>query len=189
MLLRDNVSQEDEILFFQFTDEKLKRKREILSKPVNQHTGGCIRFILTMSKTGPQAQQLNQNEPGSRSFAVVNIDYEDPFVTTSTKNRCVLVLTNKFKEVCYSQGARKTTAIYVVCAIKDVVLDFGAPIRIFSDRGTSRFSKDFCDPLDFRHTLNSPRHPQFNVLVVRTYRTLPFKLICIIKKDEIGIYS
>ncbi|XP_051173489.1 uncharacterized protein LOC127289546 [Leptopilina boulardi] len=161
-------------------DRTVEKIREFYFFPgmyryVRQHVRSCIQCILSKAKTGCQAGQLHPINPGTRPFAKVHVDHVGPFVTTASKNTHALVLTDTLTRFVICKPVRDTKASNVIRVLEDVILDFGAPERIISDRGTCFTSKaflDFCMKHGIKHTVNSPRHPQANGLVERTNSTL-----------------
>ena len=132
-------------------------------------------MFTNKEKCGHQAGLLHPIPPGIRPFAVVHVDHEGPFVTTARKNTHILVATDEFTRFVFIRPVRRTGFAPVIKVLEDFILDFGAPIRFITDRGTyftSRLFEEFCAQHGIRHTLNSPRHPEANGMVERTKNTL-----------------
>ncbi|KAL7287545.1 hypothetical protein TKK_0018368 [Trichogramma kaykai] len=82
---------------------------------------------------------------------------------------------------------RDTKTANVVKSLEQFLCDFGAPVRIISDRGTCFTSKnfgEFCNKHGIKHILTSPRHAQANGQVERVNAVLvPLMQSFIERKD------
>lgn len=146
-----------------------------MKRYVRQHIQSCIDCLVTKSRPGRQPGQLHPIPPGNRPFATVHIDHVGPYVSSSRKNKYVLVIVDNLTKFCVLKAVRDTKVSNVLKMMDEFVLTYGAPERIISDRGTCftahKFG-EFCDQHGIRHVLNSPRHPRANGQVERLNATL-----------------
>lgn len=162
------------------TDRTLAKMKERYFFPgmrayVKRHIRACLQCALTKPLTGRQAGLLHPIVPGKRPFETINIDHEGPFVTSVRKNKYIFAIVDNLTKYVVVKAVRDTSVRPVIRVLDDFVLDFGAPLRIISDRGTcytSRKFAEFCEKHGIEHVLNSPRHAQANGQVERMNRTL-----------------
>lgn len=132
---------------------------------VRFHIKACIECILNKNKVGKQEGVLHPISPGKRPFETVNIDHLGPFITTPRRNQYVFAIIDNLTKFAVIYPVRNVTSKITVEKMEHFVNQFGAPIRIISDRGTSFTSGDFGDFIKkhgIKHVLNSSRHPQAN---------------------------
>lgn len=142
---------------------------------VKRHIRSCLQCIACKSKPGRQAGELHPIPPGHRPFAVVHVDHLGPLASSTLGNKYVFALVDNLTKFAIIRAVRNTKTSHVIRVLEEVVRDYGAPIRLISDRGTSFTSKafeHFCLKHGIRHTVNSPRHPQANGQIERLNATL-----------------
>lgn len=111
---------------------------------------------------------------------MIHIDHVGPFVTSTKGSKYVLGMIDTLTKFAVFEPVRNTSAVATIKKLDKFVNQYGAPIRIISDRGTCFTSKafeEFCTKHGIKHTLNSSRHPQANGLIERMNRTLLPSLI------------
>lgn len=142
---------------------------------VRRHIASCIECILSKNKVGKQDGELHPIPVGKRPFEVINVDHLGPFVTSSMKNKYILVAICNFTKFCQLYAVRDVKTSTTIRQLEKFVEKFGAPLRIISDRGTA-FTADkfeiFCKNHGIKHTLNSARHAQANGQVERLIQTI-----------------
>ena len=142
---------------------------------VKQHIGACLHCLMAKTQTGKQPGELHPIPPGTRPFAAVHLDHLGPFVTSSKGNEYILVIVDNLTKYLRLEALRSTNADNVVRRMENFVLEFGAPERFITDRGTCFTSAkfgEFCQKHGIDHSLNSPRHAQANGQVERANPTL-----------------
>lgn len=140
-----------------------------------KHIKACVQCAISKGQSGRQKGELHPIPAGDRPFALIHVDHTGPFVTSKSGNKYILVIVDNLTKYVVFQATRDTKTRSVIRALEKLVDNFGAPVRIVSDRGTCFTSKHFSDfrkRHGIRHTLNSPRHPQANGLVERMNSTL-----------------
>lgn len=146
-----------------------------MKRYIKQHIGACLHCLLNKPKVGRQAGQLHPIPPGDRPFAVVHMDHVGPLVTSIRGNKYVLALIDNLTRFAVLKATKDTKTTGVTRLLNEFILQFGAPARIITDRGTCFTSKQFeevCLHHGIRHVLNSPRHAQANGMVERLNGTL-----------------
>nr|AKD28027.1 pol polyprotein [Glypta fumiferanae] len=142
---------------------------------VKRHIRSCLHCTACKAKPGRQAGELHPIPPGHRPFATIHVDHMGPFVTSARGNKYVFVIVDNLTKFVIVRAVKNTKTVPVLRILDEFVREYGAPLRIVSDRGTCFTSKQFeqfCDKHGIRHTLNSPRHPQANGQVERWNATL-----------------
>ena len=142
---------------------------------LRQHVGGCLHCLLSKPKVGRQAGQLHPIPPEERPFALIHVDHLGPFVTSSKKNKYVLVVMDNLTRFAILKASRDTKSTGVVRFLNEFVMQYGTPRKIVTERGTfftSKQFKDACQRHGISHTLNSPQHLQANGMVERLNATL-----------------
>lgn len=142
---------------------------------IRRHIQACLHCIACKSKPGKQAGELHPIPPGHRPFAVIHMDHMGPFVTSARGNKYVFVIVDNLTKFAIVRAVRDVKIAGVLRILEEFVREYGAPLRVISDRGTSFTSKQFeqfCQKHGIKHTLNSPRHPQANGQVERWNATL-----------------
>lgn len=113
--------------------------------------------------------------PGKRPFAVIHIDHEYPILTTPMKIQYSFVVTDSLSKNVFIRAVRNTATVHMVRQLEDLILDYGAPERIISDRGLclrSEKFREFWVKHGIHLTLNFVTHPQVQGQVERTNNTL-----------------
>lgn len=132
---------------------------------IRQHVRACFQCIATKSTPGRQPGELHPIPPGKRPFHTVHIDHVGPFTRSAKGNKFVLVAVDNLTKFVVLKAVRDTKASNVVKCMDELVCDFGAPVRIVSDRATCFVSEkfgDFRNQHGIQHVLTSPRHAQAN---------------------------
>ncbi|XP_015118991.1 uncharacterized protein LOC107042459 [Diachasma alloeum] len=157
-----------------------------MKKYLRQHIGACLHCILTKSTTGKQPGELHLILPGSKPFDAIHVDHLGPFITSSRGNTHLLVVIDNLTKSVWMVPVKNTKANTTVRQMEELVMNFGAPGRVVSDRSTcftsEKFAK-FCRRHGISHTLTSPRYAQVNGQVERVNRTL-LPVICAILHPE-----
>ncbi|KAJ8915909.1 hypothetical protein NQ315_015524 [Exocentrus adspersus] len=194
------TTTEDEILLYQTVDQDLQRKINILKKNKEERTlyekgevkdyvlregilykqdQGRLLYVIpkpmrkSLAESSQESYILSNLE--GKPFDVVHIDHLGPFVTSSRKNKYILVIIDNLTKFVRLEATRDTKADGVVKKLEDFVLDFGALTKIISDRATcftSQKFEAFCRKHGIKHVLNSPRHAQANGQVEIVNRTI-----------------
>lgn len=160
-------------------DRSIQKMREHYFFPgmrayIKRHIRACLQCIMSKALTGKQAGMLHPIPPGKRPFETINIYHEGPFVTSSRKNKYAFAAIDNFTKYVVLKAVRDTAVNSVVRVLEDFVLDFRAPRRIISDRGTDVTSKKFSEFVKkhgIEHVLNSPRRTQANRQIERLNHT------------------
>lgn len=100
MLVRDHDLQSHQGL-----DRTVARMREFdyfpgVHRYAKQYVQACIGCIMTKMKRGRQPGELHPMPPGHRPFATVHIDHVGPYVTSSRKNKYILVIVDNLTKFC-----------------------------------------------------------------------------------------
>ncbi|CAB0040128.1 unnamed protein product [Trichogramma brassicae] len=155
---------------------------------IKQHVHSCFHCLASKTRPGRQLGELHPIPPGKRPFHTIHIDHVGPFVRSSRGNKFVFVLIDNLTKFVILVAMRDTKTANVVKSLEQFVCDFGAPVRIISDRGTcftsSKNFGEFCNKHGIKHILTSPRHAQANGQVERVNAVLiPLMQSFIERKD------
>ncbi|CAB0039370.1 unnamed protein product [Trichogramma brassicae] len=110
---------------------------------IKQHVHSCFHCLASKTRPGRQLGELHPIPPGKRPFHTIHIDHVGPFVRSSRGNKFVFVLIDNLTKFVILVAMRDTKTANVVKSLEQFVCDFGAPVRIISDRGTCFTSKNF----------------------------------------------
>jgi len=146
-----------------------------MKRYVRRHISMCFECLVNKVPGGKRQGLLHPIPSGKRPFAIVHLDHLGPFVTSSKRNKELLVIIDNMTRFVRLYPVKDTSAKNVLKSLKDFVEDFGLPYRMISDRGSCYTSKDFerfCNENGILHTLNSTSHPRANGMVERTNRTI-----------------
>lgn len=142
---------------------------------VKVHIRNCLECILAKGKSGRGEGELHPIEPGRRPFETIQVDHLGPFVSTNKNNKYLLVIMDNLTRFVKLKPVKNVEARTTVKMIEEFVMQFGAPERIISDRGTAFTGEAFKEMIQrhgIKHILISARHPQANGLVERMNRTI-----------------
>lgn len=146
-----------------------------MKRYVRRHISMCPDCVLTKCPAGKVPGELHPIPPGTRPFDVIHVDHLGPFVRSRRGRSYLLVITDNFTRYTQLCPSSNTKAMGVVKSLEGIFKKFGIPKRVTTDRGTAftaQCFKEYCSKLGVKHTLNSPRHPQGNGMVVRVNRVL-----------------
>lgn len=114
--------------------------------------------------------------PSTEPLTEVNVDILGPLPKSLSRNRYILVFTDRFSKVVRCVALRKITAVTVASALIEVwVASYGPPDILLSDQGSQFMSKFFlavCRSLGIETRESTPYHPQTNGQVERYNRTI-----------------
>lgn len=142
---------------------------------VKQHILSCVECLYQKDKSGAKGIELHPIEKIPIPQHTWHIDHLGPFVKSSRKNSYIIVFTDAFTKYVHFRPAKDTSTKFVIKAIDDIIIHFGTPTRIITDRGTAFTSNTFeryCKDLNISHILNATATPRANGQVERTNRTL-----------------
>ena len=104
------------------------------------------------------------------------IDILGPLPRTTTGNRFVVVMTDRFSKLCRFRALRTITAEKLARTFaEEWVFVYGPPQSLLSDNGpqfTAKLFREACRLMGVRNVYTSTYHPQTNGLVERMKRTL-----------------
>ncbi|GBO16206.1 hypothetical protein AVEN_14345-1 [Araneus ventricosus] len=147
----------------------------------------CFECLVNKVPSGKRQGFLHPISTGLRPFAIVHLDHLGPFVTSSKRNKELLVMIDNMTRFVRLYPVGDTLSKNVLKSVTSFVEDFGLPNRIISDREscfTSHEFQRFCDENGILHTLNSTTsHPQGNGMVERVHGTILSTIVTSMKKD------
>lgn len=141
-------------------------------------------------KTPPlrPAGLLHPLTPPASPFDRVGIDLLGPFPTSSLDNRWIAVAIDYATRYAITKPLYSSTAVDVAQFIlEEVILKYGAPRQLLSDRGrpfVSRIVAEILNLCSVVHKKTTAYHPQTNGLVERINRTLADMLAMYISADH-----
>ncbi len=146
-----------------------------LYQSVNDHVRSCVKCI---AKKTPRVKKAGLMQPilANKPLEIVGVDILGPLPTTVRRHRYILVFSDYFTKfpICFPLKDIKAVTI-ANKLLFGVILEYGAPSRIVSDRGSQFMSEIFqevCKAAESRHSPSTAFHPQTNGLVERFNHTL-----------------
>lgn len=142
---------------------------------VKKYVKACLNCLYYKSSGGRQPGYLHPIDKISVPFHTLHLDHVGPFVKSSSKNTQILAIIDGFTKFCILEPVRDTKTRHVIKALEKLIVIFGVPTRIISDRGTSFTShgfSSFCKELGIKHILNAVATPRANGQCERLNRTL-----------------
>ncbi|GBM21660.1 Transposon Tf2-8 polyprotein, partial [Araneus ventricosus] len=158
-----------------------------MKRYVRRHISMCFECLVNKVPSGKRQGFLHPIPTGRRPFAIVHLDHLGPFVTSSKRNKELLVVIDNMTRFVRLYPVRDTSSKNVLKSVKSFVEDFGLPNRKISDRGscfTSHEFQRFCGENGILHTLNSTSHPQGNGMVERVHRTILSTIVTSMENDD-----
>ncbi|GBM64359.1 Transposon Ty3-G Gag-Pol polyprotein [Araneus ventricosus] len=158
-----------------------------MKRYIRHHISMCFECLVNKVPSGKRQGFLHPIPTGRRPFAIVHLDHLGPFVTSSNRNKELLVMIDNMTRFVHLYPVRDTSSKNVLKSVKSFVEDFGLPNLIISDRGscfTSHEFQRFCGENGILHTLNSTSHPQGNGMVERVHRTIFPTIVTSMEKDD-----
>ncbi|KMQ82260.1 polyprotein of retroviral, partial [Lasius niger] len=147
----------------------------------------CFECLVNKVPGGKRQGLLHPIKPVRRPFAIIHMDHLGPFVTSSKRNKELLVVIDNLTRFVQLYPLKDTSAKNVVKTLVSFVEAFGLPERIISDRGpcfTSNELEKYCAENGIAHTLNSTAHPQGNGMVERANRTIISAIVTSMESKE-----
>jgi hypothetical protein len=126
----------------------------------------------------------------SELFDTFHCDFVGPLNVTKTGNRYILVAVERASKMVIAKACKETTSSVVMDFLKnEIILKFGFPAVIVTDRGTSFTSsvtEDFLKKNAIEHIRTTSYHPQSNGQVERYNGSLKSVLgkLCRQRKEE-----
>lgn len=146
-----------------------------LRRYARRHIAGCLTCLVNKVPAGKKPGELHPIPPTSRPFERIHADNLGPFVKSSRGYLHILVIIDSFSRFVCLYALKSTKAAAVIPCMEDLILKYGVPKTLVTDRGTCFTAKgfeDYCSTKGINHVLNSPRHPQGNGMVERVNRTI-----------------
>lgn len=137
---------------------------------VKRHISTCVECLFNKEKRSGQGIELHPIEKVPIPQHTWHIDHIGPFTKSSRKNAYVVVMVDAFTKYVNLKAVKDTSAKFVVRAIDEVIIHFGSPVRIITDRGTaftSNYFQKYCSNLNIKHILNATATPRANGQVER----------------------
>ena len=114
--------------------------------------------------------------PAQAPLEYVAIDILGPLPRTTSKQKYLLCITDRYPKMVRTVPLKNVTAATVATAFcEQWVLHYGSPVRLLSDNGgqfTSKFFQDICAILGTQKLFKTAYHPQTNGQVERFNHTI-----------------
>lgn len=153
------------------------------TKDVEQHCQVCSSCQSVKRRRGPlrDAEQLklfSAHEP----FQLISIDIVGPLPQTTTGDRYIVSMIDKFSRYCMLVPVQDIKALTVVKALEKWITVFGAPYSILSDNG-SQFTSELYALYAKQHGVKlrftTAYHPECNGQIERLHRWIKERLALI----------
>lgn len=162
------VKFHDQIHDWRGTDGAQNQGAVLVWRNETIHSSTCptvYRMYIEQDSCRKESGELHPIPPSSRPFERVHIDHMEPLVKSTMGNVYILVADDSFTKFVRLWAVKNTGTRSIVRSLEDLLLDYGLPEHIVSDRGTgftSQVFNEFCRVRGIIHTLNSTRHPLAN---------------------------
>lgn len=146
-----------------------------MTRFIRKYIKSCLQCSFGKGNFGKSEGELHPIEKAAIPMHTLHADHLGPFVKTRKGNTYVLVVIDSFTKFVFAKAAKNCSSMETIRLLKEILTQFGNPVRIITDRGkafTSRYFKQFSQELQFRHTLNAIASPRSNGQVERVNRTL-----------------
>lgn len=131
---------------------------------------------------------LQPLHPPLSPFQRLGVDFLGPFPLSRTDNRWIAVAIDHTTRYAITRALPTSTAVDLANFIlEDVILKYGAPRELLSDRGRSFLSRvvsEILQSCSVRHQVTTAYHPQTNGLTERLNRTLSDMLSMYVSSDH-----
>jgi transposase InsO family protein len=140
-------------------------------------------------KGGPHSgeQVTHPIPPVALPFERWGIDFLQNLTTTRSENNHVITLIDYCTRWVIAKPVPRMTAEEVIKFLyNDVILNYGVPFEIISDRGSAFLSdsvQQFFNSYQIKHLASTPYHPQTNGMVESMHRMLNHAITCAVDGD------
>ncbi|KAF8774815.1 Retrovirus-related Pol polyprotein like [Argiope bruennichi] len=134
----------------------------LMTSYIKQHIRQCVVCAYSKVPGGKSQGKLNAISPGSRPFEVIHMDFLGPFVTSTSRNKELLVFIDNMTKFVRLRPCPSCSTKNVLKYLDEFTNDFGCPRRIVTDRGScfsSSLFEDYCKQFGIKHKLNSSQRP------------------------------
>jgi len=152
-----------------------------MNKDIKNYIKSCHQCALSQHSAPPKAEMKSTVSEVTRPFERWHFDIIGPLPASSCGNKYVFVAQDAFSKWPEASAVKTcpTTQTITEWLQQNVVLRFGTPSEIMTDRGSQLESKEFRDWIQdngISHLLASPYHHQTNGVVERFNGTLESKI-------------
>ncbi|KAF8791696.1 Retrovirus-related Pol polyprotein like [Argiope bruennichi] len=142
---------------------------------IKQHIRQCVVCAYSKVSGGKGQGKLNSISPGSRPFEVIHMDFLGPFVTSTSRNKELLVFIDNMTKYVRLRPCPSCSTKNVLKYLDEFTNDFGCARRIATDRGScfsSSLFEDYCKQFGIKHTLNSKSHKDSDKILPEVQRCI-----------------
>jgi Integrase core domain len=158
-----------------------------MSSDTTRFFKGCPSCCQSTLKNQKRARKLRLLPP-TAPLEQVAIDVLGPLTKTRSGNRCLLVMTDRFRKVTRAATMKGVTAEETAQAFLDVwVSSYGVPMFLLSDNGgdfISRFFQRVTQVMSIHHLFTAAYHPACNGQAERFNAYILDKLRTFIDEDQ-----
>lgn len=154
---------------------------------VRVHIKSCLECLMTKQPGGKKPGLLHTPKLPSRPMEKLHIDHLGPFVKSTRGKSHLFVIVDAYTRYVKLYPVVSTTSAETVRCLEKFILQFGAPRKIVSDRGTAFTAKhfqEFCNKYGIEHQLIAAHYPQANGAAERQMRSIVPLIITTMKSDE-----
>lgn len=146
-----------------------------MTRFIRKYLNSCIHCAYGKGNYGKTQGELHPIEKIPIPMHTLHVDHLGPFVKTRRGNAYVLVVIDAFTKFVFARPVKNCGSVETIKHLKEIISQFGNPVRVITDRGkafTSRYFKQFADENHFKHVLNAIASPRSNGQVERVNRTI-----------------
>jgi hypothetical protein len=152
-------------------------------------------FIRECSKCQLNAQDrpvtvpVRPVPPSALPFDRWGLDFVQDLPETKNGNRHIITAIDYGTRWVVAKAVKSRTTAEMASFLYDLLMNYGAPYEIITDRASSLLSdtlREYTDLQNIRHIATTPHHPQTNGMVERMHATLGNEITCLVdgKRDR-----
>ena len=142
---------------------------------IKQYVDSCETCQMRKRSKNNKLGHLNPIDISS-PFHMMGIDFVGPLTETYSGNKHVIVCVDYFTKFAVTKAVRSATAEAIAdFFVEEIVLRYGAPVKLLSDRGTqftSNLNKEIFKLLNVKHLKTTAFYPACNGLTERLNQTI-----------------
>lgn len=176
----------------------LGRRRTELAVRARAYWPGWVSDVRRLLKSCPECARYTRSKPAKKTqlnpvlsgepWEVLSVDITGPHPPSLAGHQYILTMQDGFTKWVEAFPIRRHTASVVARIIfEQIILRYGAPLRILSDQGaefTSEMFAELCRLMKIDKVRSTPYHPQVNGMLERFHRTLNTMLAKVVSEHQ-----
>ncbi|CAK1587953.1 unnamed protein product [Parnassius mnemosyne] len=157
-----------------------------MTKFIRKYIKSCLQCAYGKSGYGRREGELHPIEKLDIPMHTLHVDHLGPFPKSRQGNNYILIIIDSFTKFVFARLVKSVRSTETVKELTDLILVFGKPSRIITDRGksfTSRYFKTFVMDYQIKHIRNAISASRANGQVERVNRTILDDLSTSVKEE------